>query len=122
MKSLKIALAIALVATTAACGSKDTASPASSEIKRTPLEWQYITDVRAEGSEMVSGFSDDALLTLGAQTCTELDAGATLEDVIAKHIESAVKDAGVNDLQAAEFVASYVEKALVNFCSEFQPN
>lgn len=122
MKSLKIALAIALVATTAACGSKTSASPTASAVERTPIEWQYLTDVRTDGSQMASGYSDDALLTLGRSVCKDLNAGTELVAVVEAKVKSVSEEAGVDELQATEFVASYVEKALVNFCPEMQPN
>ena len=122
MKSLKIAIAIALVATTAACGSKNSASPTASAVERTPIEWQYLTDVRTDGSQMASGYSDDALIALGRSVCKDLNAGTELVAVVEEKVKNVSQEAGVDQLQATEFVASYVEKALVNFCPEMQPN
>ena len=122
MKSLKIVFAVALVAATAACGSaKTTADPSASEVKRTPIEWQYLTDVRTAGSQMAGGFADDSLLKLGRQACTDLAAGTKIEDLVTQKIELAKSEAGATDEQASAFVASYVTKAIVNFCPEEAP-
>ena len=122
MKSLKIVFAVALVATTAACSSSKSASSSATAVERLPIEWQYLNDVRTEGAEMTNGFSDDALLTLGKAACKSLNGGTSLNDVVTEQVKSATEQAGVTDAQATEFVASYMTKAIINFCPEYQPN
>lgn len=122
MKSLRIALAITLIAATAACGSTKSANPSTSEAQRLPIEWQYLKDLRTDGSEMAGGFSDDALLKLGRTACVELNVGTPLDEVVTDKIKLAKEEAGVTEDQATAFVASYVTKAILNFCPEMAPN
>lgn len=120
MKAVRIAIAIVLVAATAACGKSP--APAATEAQRLPIEWQYLNDVRTDGAEMTAGFSDDALIKLGRQACKDLYGETSLNDVVTAQVKAATEQAGVTDAQATEFVASFMTKAIINFCPEYQPN
>lgn len=125
MKLIKVTLAIALVAATAACGASKSATPTPAaslaDVKRMPIEWNYLHDVRSADSEMTTGFSDDALIKLGRQACKDLTSGTKLVDVVNQKNKLVIQQTGVNQAQAAAFVAAYVGKAIVNFCPEMAP-